>query len=93
MQEGFFEHAATVSFVGRPFPLDEADTHFTRLRAYGFNVVRLLVTWEAIQPGDTLFVCGLGSGPFNLPAGFSGAEGAEVTIDGSCPRPDGSVDQ
>ena len=51
------------------------------------------VTWQAIQPGDTLFVCGLGSGPFNLPAGFSGAEGAEVTIDGSCPRPDGSVDQ
>ena len=52
------------------------------------------VTWEAIQPGDTLFVCGLGSGPFNLPAGFSGgAAGAEVTLDGSCPRPAGSVDQ
>jgi hypothetical protein len=51
------------------------------------------VQWEAIKPGDTLFVCGLGSGPFVLPAGFSGAEGADVTIDGSCPRPDGSVDQ
>ena len=51
------------------------------------------VKWEAIKPSDTLFVCGLGSGPFVLPAGFSGAEGSTVTIDGSCPRPDGSVDQ
>ena len=49
LEEGFFEHAASVSFVGRPFPLDQADVHFTRLRAYGCNVVRLLVTWEAVE--------------------------------------------
>lgn len=37
------------SFIGRPFPLEEADEHFGRLRAWGFNLVRLLVTWEAIE--------------------------------------------
>jgi hypothetical protein len=48
-QEGFFESAKTVSFVGRPFPLDEADEHFKRLQLWGFQFVRLLVTWEGIE--------------------------------------------
>ncbi|MCG8592481.1 MAG: cellulase family glycosylhydrolase [Proteobacteria bacterium] len=47
-REGFFEHR-DVSFVGRPFPLAEADRHFERLRAWGFTFLRLLVTWEAIE--------------------------------------------
>lgn len=38
-----------VSFVGRPFPLDEAAEHFGRLRHWGFNCVRLLTTWEAVE--------------------------------------------
>ena len=33
-KEGFFDHQ-TVSFVGRPFPLEEADEHFIRLRGWG----------------------------------------------------------
>jgi hypothetical protein len=45
---GFFEHR-DVSFVGRPFPLREADEHFGRLRAWGFTFIRFLVTWEAIE--------------------------------------------
>jgi Glycoside hydrolase family 5 C-terminal domain/Cellulase (glycosyl hydrolase family 5) len=44
----FFQHRA-VSFVGRPFPLEEADSHFSRLRSWGLTFLRLVVTWEAIE--------------------------------------------
>ena len=39
----------TVSFVGRPFPLAEADAHLGRLARWGFNCLRLLTTWEAVE--------------------------------------------
>src|SRR5436190_12328881 len=54
IREGFFDHH-DVSFVGRPFPLAEADEHFARLRAWGLTFVRLVITWEAVEhsgPGD-----------------------------------------
>ena len=38
-----------VSFVGRPFPYEEADLHLMRLRAWGFNTIRYIFTWEAIE--------------------------------------------
>lgn len=44
----FFE-GDTVSFVGRPFPLDEAELHFNRIKLWGFNTLRYLVTWEALE--------------------------------------------
>ncbi|WP_293553527.1 cellulase family glycosylhydrolase [Parvibaculum sp.] len=51
-----FSDHETVSFIGRPFPLDEADEHFSRLAAWGFNCVRLLTTWEAVEhAGPGLF--------------------------------------
>jgi hypothetical protein len=38
-----------VSFIGRPFPLEEADRHFERLRSWGLTLLRLLVPWEAVE--------------------------------------------
>jgi hypothetical protein len=46
--EGFFNHR-DVSFVGKPFPLDKADLHYQRLRSWGFNCLRFLITWEAVE--------------------------------------------
>ncbi|KAJ3529087.1 hypothetical protein NMY22_g9143 [Coprinellus aureogranulatus] len=39
----------TVTFVGRPFPLEEAPQHFARLRRWGLTFIRFLVTWEAVE--------------------------------------------
>ncbi|KAI8378482.1 glycoside hydrolase superfamily [Blakeslea trispora] len=50
----FWDHR-NVSFVGRPFPLEEADEHFSRLRAWGLTLIRLLVPWESLEhtgPGE-----------------------------------------
>jgi hypothetical protein len=56
-----FSDHRTVSFIGRPFPLDAAPEHFARLRSWGFNCLRLLTTWEAVEhagPGqyDTAYL-------------------------------------
>jgi len=47
-KEGFYE-GRKVSFVGRPFPLEEADEHFERLAHWGFTFFRFLTTWEAVE--------------------------------------------
>ncbi|CAO3590368.1 unnamed protein product [Absidia cylindrospora] len=46
--ETFWDHT-NVSFVNRPFPLDEARHHFARLKAWGFTCLRLLIPWEALE--------------------------------------------
>lgn len=38
-----------VSFSGRPFPVEEADSHFSRLALWGFTFLRLVITWEAVE--------------------------------------------
>ncbi|HME53168.1 MAG TPA: cellulase family glycosylhydrolase [Candidatus Lokiarchaeia archaeon] len=50
----FHDHRE-VSYVGAPFPLEEANEHFERLKHWGFNALRFLVSWEGIEhagPGD-----------------------------------------
>jgi len=60
ISDGFYD-GTHVSFVGRPFPLDECDEHFARLSRWGQRFVRFLVTWEAVEhegPGiyDTAYL-------------------------------------
>ena len=45
----FYSDHTKVSFVSRPCPLNEADEHFARIASWGFNVLRLLITWEAVE--------------------------------------------
>ncbi|KAI8980242.1 glycoside hydrolase superfamily [Pilobolus umbonatus] len=44
----FWDHR-NVSFIGRPFPLNEAKEHFSRLSAWGLTLIRLLVPWESLE--------------------------------------------
>ena len=49
------KNPATASFVGRPFPLEEADSHFQRLSRAGLTFLRMVITWEALEhsgPGE-----------------------------------------
>ena len=48
LKSDFSDHR-DVSFIGRPFSLKEADEHFSRMKHWGFNCLRFLVTWEAIE--------------------------------------------
>ena len=44
-----FRNHREVSFVGHPISLKETEEHYTRLRHWGFNCLRFLITWEAIE--------------------------------------------
>ncbi|MBU7032700.1 MAG: cellulase family glycosylhydrolase [Theionarchaea archaeon] len=46
-----FSDHEDVSFMDRPFPAEDAADHFTRLKRWGFNCLRFLTTWEALQHG------------------------------------------
>ncbi|MCL1928156.1 MAG: cellulase family glycosylhydrolase [Treponema sp.] len=41
--------AGTVSFVGKPFLLEDADERFAELKRWGFYFNRLIVPWEALE--------------------------------------------
>ncbi|KAI9316368.1 glycoside hydrolase superfamily [Dichotomocladium elegans] len=47
---GFWiDYDRKVTFVGRPFPIEEADVHLQRLVDLGINLLRFMMTWEAIE--------------------------------------------
>lgn len=46
--DNFFD-GDNVSFVNRPFSLEDSATHFSRLRSWGYNTIRYVFTWEAIE--------------------------------------------
>jgi hypothetical protein len=39
----------SVSFVDRPFTVADAESHFARLKRWGYNTIRYIVTWEALE--------------------------------------------
>jgi len=49
IEPDFLDTKKNISFIGRPFPLDEAENHFKRLRKAGMTFLRFLITWEAIE--------------------------------------------
>lgn len=48
VRDHFFD-GDNVTFHNRPFPKNEAATHFARLKRYGFNTIRYIFTWEALE--------------------------------------------
>lgn len=48
ISDNFFD-GDNVKFHERPFTKEDAPTHFARLKRYGFNTIRYLFTWEAIE--------------------------------------------
>ncbi|MDR0473919.1 MAG: cellulase family glycosylhydrolase, partial [Treponema sp.] len=49
LQAESLKNPAEASFVGRPFPLEEAEAHFQRLSRAGLTFLRLVVPWEALE--------------------------------------------
>ena len=37
------------SFIGRPFPLEAAESHFQRLKDAGMTFLRFVITWESLE--------------------------------------------
>lgn len=47
--DNIFFDGDNVSFVGRPFPLQEARMHLQRIKDWGYTTIRYLITWEAME--------------------------------------------
>jgi hypothetical protein len=45
----FLDRENKISFTGRPFPIEQAQEHFKRLKNAGLTFLRFIVTWEAIE--------------------------------------------
>jgi Glycoside hydrolase family 5 C-terminal domain/Cellulase (glycosyl hydrolase family 5) len=49
LQDDNYWDGDKVSFVGKPFSLEEAPAHLERLKSWGYNTIRYLYTWEALE--------------------------------------------
>ncbi|ODQ65764.1 glycoside hydrolase [Nadsonia fulvescens var. elongata DSM 6958] len=47
--DAFWDDADNVSFVNKPFALEDADIHLSRIRSWGFNTIRFVFTWESLE--------------------------------------------
>ncbi|KAH3680044.1 hypothetical protein WICPIJ_008425 [Wickerhamomyces pijperi] len=47
--DSIFFDGDNVSFVGRPWPLKDVEYHINRLKSMGFNTIRYIITWEALE--------------------------------------------
>jgi hypothetical protein len=48
VDQDFFD-GDNVTFHARPFPKEDAHKHFSLLKRYGYNTIRYVFTWEAIE--------------------------------------------
>ncbi|RYO77205.1 hypothetical protein DL764_010231 [Monosporascus ibericus] len=48
ISDDFFD-GDNVKFHGRPFRKEDAHMHFSRLKRFGYNTIRYVFTWEAIE--------------------------------------------
>lgn len=46
--DNFFD-GDNINFHARPFPLEDAHLHFSRLKRWGYNCIRYIFTWEAVE--------------------------------------------
>ncbi|OBA18979.1 glycoside hydrolase [Metschnikowia bicuspidata var. bicuspidata NRRL YB-4993] len=47
--KNIFFDGDNVSFVGRPFSLETAESHLERIKSLGYNTIRYLISWEALE--------------------------------------------
>lgn len=48
-EDDLFFDGDNVSFIGSPCSLEELDSHLNRLKSWGFNTIRYIFTWEALE--------------------------------------------